>query len=91
VGELAEQSGRVAGRQEIELAADRPARIAVINQWLDEHGVFGDKRSGRPREILRVRPGVSACFEFVERASARATIFTSCSLLSNGTPCANAY
>jgi hypothetical protein len=53
--------------------------------------VFGDKRSGRPREILRVRPGVSACFEFVERASARATIFTSCSLLSNGTPCANAY
>jgi hypothetical protein len=52
VGELAEQFGHVASRHEIELAADRRARIAVINEWLDQHGVFADKRSGRPREIL---------------------------------------
>jgi hypothetical protein len=51
-GELAEQFGSVASPEEIEIAADRRARIEVINDWLDRRGVMADKRSGRPREIL---------------------------------------
>ena len=51
-GELAAQFGYLASREEIEIAADRRARIEVINDWLDRRGVMGDKRSGRPREIL---------------------------------------
>ena len=51
-GELAAQFGSVASPEEIEIAADRRARIEVINDWLDRRGVMADKRSGRPREIL---------------------------------------
>jgi hypothetical protein len=63
VGELAEQFGHVASGHEIELAGDRRARIAVINEWLDKHGVFGDKRSGRPREILATLERLQAALE----------------------------
>ena len=62
-GELAEQFGSAASPEEIEIAADRRARIEVIDDWLDRRGVVADKRSGRPREILAALERSQAALE----------------------------
>ena len=54
---------QMASPEEIEIAADRRARIQVINDWIDRRGVMAVKRSGRPREILAALERSQAALE----------------------------
>jgi hypothetical protein len=61
--ELAEQFGAFAAADELALAADRRAKIEVINEWLGRRGLLADKRSGRPRAVLQLADRLQSAYE----------------------------
>jgi hypothetical protein len=61
--ELATQYGKIATPDELELAADRRARVKVISDWLDQRGLLADRRSGRPRAVVQLADRLQSAYE----------------------------
>jgi hypothetical protein len=59
--ELREQFGDVAGDDELTLAAERRAKLEVLNDWLDRAGLL--ERSGRPRAAVQLADRVQSAYE----------------------------
>lgn len=61
--ELAREYGAIASEHELRLAADRKARLQAIREWLDQHGVIADRRTGKPRPVLQTAERLEAVLE----------------------------
>lgn len=63
VAELGEQFDGVATVDEIELAAERRAKLEVLNGWLGRRGLLADRRSGRPRAVVQLVDRLQSAYE----------------------------
>jgi hypothetical protein len=61
--ELAEQFGAVASEDELRLAADRRAKVEVINEWLAKRGLLADRRTGKPRSVMQLGDRLQTAYE----------------------------
>jgi hypothetical protein len=48
---------------ELQIAADRMARTEAISRWLDKRGMLADRRSGKPREVVKLLERLQTALE----------------------------